>query len=73
MILKLCPPLVRSLPALVCACVLWSASTAWAQPPATPGPAGRGYTIQYILVVLLSGMAVAAVCKSSYRQAKDEE
>jgi hypothetical protein len=67
-------PLVRRLPALVCALgVLSHTCTAWAQIPGGEPPAGRGYTIQYILVVVLSGMAMAAVCKSSYRHAKDEE
>jgi hypothetical protein len=54
--------------------ILVDAASAWAQAPGAPeAPAGRGYTMQYLLVVLLAAMAVGAVCKSSMRHAKDEE
>jgi hypothetical protein len=63
--------------AILAACALSFAlqvTPVWAQAPgAMPAPEGRGYTVQYIMVVLLSAMAVGAVCKSSYRQAKNEE
>jgi hypothetical protein len=52
------------------ACLLYS-SPVFAQGGAEP-PSGRGYLLPYMLVVLLSGMAVWSVCKSSLRQGKEE-
>lgn len=35
-------------------------------------PQTRSYVAQYVMVVVLAGLAIAAICKPSYRQKKEE-
>lgn len=66
-------PLLR---AAVAIWLLTTTASVWAQEVAEYGaaapPEERGFTVQYVLVFVLMALSVAAVCKPSFRQGKEE-